>query len=97
MQQAYRHLIRAALNAGHTVSVWDGEEWQVKRGTTFQALVDAVQSVEEAQLRIRDAEGNIVGWALVSAFGLEPDETVMDNTITPFMEAWEAAYDAATA
>lgn len=93
MQKAYRHLIRTALKAGHTVSVWDGEEWQVKRSTAFKAIVDAVESVEEAQLRIRDAKGNVVGWALVSAYGLEPDETVIDNTLTPFMEAWEEAYN----
>ncbi len=93
MQQAYRHLVQYALHAGHSVSVYDGEEWQVKRSTSLKAIVDAVKSVEEAQLRIRDSQGNVVGWALVSAYGLEPDETVMDNTITPFMEAWEQAYN----
>jgi hypothetical protein len=33
-----------------------------------------------------------VGWALVSAFGLEPDETVVDYTTTEFMNAWDAQY-----
>ena len=91
--KAYKHLIKFALAQGMTVSVWDGEEWQVKRSTSYQAINDAVESVEEAALRIRDQDGNIQGWALVSAFGLEDDETVMDNTITPLMNAWDEAYN----
>ena len=93
MQQAYRHLVRFALALGHTVSVWDGEAWQVKRSKSLKAIVDAIKSVEEAQLRIRDADGNVIGWARVAAYGFEPDETVIDNTLTPFMESWEQAYN----
>lgn len=90
--KAYVNLIKYALKDGHTVSVWDGEEWQVKRSTGFKAIVDAVKSVEEAQLRIRDTEGNIIGWALVSAFGLEDDETVMDFSSNQYMETWNDVY-----
>mgnify|MGYP001438346017 CR=1 FL=1 len=86
--KAYVNLIKYVLKDGHTVSVWDGEEWQVKRSTSFKAIVDAIKSVDEAQLRIRDTEGNIIGWALVSAFGLEDDETVMDHTSNTYMETW---------
>ena len=92
--KAYKHLIKFALAQGHTVSVWDGEEWQVSRSTGYKSINDAVESVEEAQLRIRDKDGKEVGWALVSAFGLEDDETVMDNTITPLMTEWDEAYNA---
>jgi len=92
--KAYKHLIKHALKAGHTVSVWDGEEWQVKRSTKYQQIVDAVESVEEASLKIRDSEGNYMGWALVSAYGLEDDETVMDYGINDYMEAWDAEYTA---
>ena len=91
--KAYKHLIKFALAQGCTVSVWDGEEWQVKRSTSFKAITEAVESVEEAQLKIRDKAGESVGWALVSAFGLADDETVMDNTMTPFMDSWDAAYN----
>jgi hypothetical protein len=90
--KAYKHLIKFALSQGHTVSVWDGEEWQVSRSKGFLSINRAVESVEEAQLRIRDKDGKEVGWALVSAFGLDDDETVIDNTINPFMTAWEEAY-----
>jgi len=78
MKTAYITLIRAAINHGFTVSVFDGEEWQVKRSTKEGEIIEAVKSVEEASLRFRDANGENVGFALVSAYGLEPDETVID-------------------
>jgi hypothetical protein len=95
--KAYKHFIKHCLKAGHTVSVWDGEEWQVKRSTGYKAVVEAVESVEEAQLRIRDTEGNQVAWALVSAFGLEDDETMIDYSDNTFTEAWSDTYEATLA
>lgn len=92
--KAYKHLIKHALAAGHTISVWDGEEWQIKRSTAYKAIVEAVESVDEAALRIRDQKGNIVGSAAVSTFGLADDETVIDYSVNPFMDAWDAAYSA---
>lgn len=95
--KAFKHLIKYALSAGHTVSVYDGEEWQVKRSTGYKAIVEAVESVDEAQLRIRDTQGAVVAWALVSAYGLADDETVMDWSDNAFTEAWSEAYDLTTA
>ena len=89
--KAFKHLIKHSLAKGCTVSVWDGAEWQVKRSTGYKAIVAAVESVEEALLTIR-LNDEKVGWALVSAFGLEDDETVIDNPITPFMDEWDSAY-----
>lgn len=83
--KAYKQLIKHVIKDGNTVSVWDGEEWQVKRSTGFKAIVEAIESVDEAQLRIRDQQGNILGWALVSAYGLEDDETVMDYSDNTYM------------
>jgi len=89
--KAYKHLIKHALSMGCTVSVWDGEEWQVKRCTGYQSIIDAIESVEEAQIRFRQKDA-IIGWALVSACGLEDDETVVDHTCTSFMEEWSEIY-----
>jgi len=89
--KAYKHLIKHCLSMGCTVSVWDGEEWQVKRSTGYKAIIDAIESVEEAQLRIRQQDA-VIGWALVSAFGLEDDETVVDHTCTSFMDEWSDIY-----
>lgn len=93
MQAAYIHLVKHALSQGCVISVWDGEEWQVKLSTSFKDITEAVKSVEEAELSIRQGDTK-VGWALVSAFGLEPEETVMDCTMTEFMNNWDDIYNA---
>lgn len=87
MKNAYRELIKAAFQQGFTCSVWDGEEWQVKRSRSLSACVAAVRSVDEAELRFRDKSGDVVGWALVSdAVDLEPEEKVIDHTCTRWIE-----------
>lgn len=95
MQKAHLNLIKYALTQGCTISVWDGEEWQVKRSTSYKDIKDAAESVDESQLRIRDSEDNVVGWALVIPdCTFEPDEYVADYTSTLFMEQWEMQYSA---
>jgi hypothetical protein len=91
--KAYKHLIKYALSQGHTCSVYDGEEWQVKRSTGYKEIVEAVESVEEAEIVIRDIEGNKEAWVLVGAFGLADDETVMDHSDNKFMQDWSAKYE----
>ena len=90
--KAYKHLVKFALAQNHIVSVWDGGEWQVKRSSSYKAIIEAIESVEAANLVIRNSQGDKVGWAMVMAFGLEDDETVADYTVTNFMNEWEAAY-----
>lgn len=89
--KAYLSLVDYALQRQHCISVWDGEAWQVRSSTDKTAIVDAIESVEVAQLRIKQ-DGNEIGWALVIPFGLEDDETVADFTLTPFMVGWDEAY-----
>lgn len=91
--KAYRHLVKFALAAGHTVSVHDGEDWPVKRGARLGAIVAAVESVDVAQLLFRDATGERAGSATVSAFGLADDETVIDWTCSELLMAWETEYE----
>ena len=86
MKKAYLTLIKNALAKGLTVSVWDGEEWQVKRSIGYQAIKEAIESVEVAELRLRDQEGKVVGWAMIIPDGVEPDETVADYTANTLME-----------
>lgn len=92
MKTAYIDLVKTAIRHGFTVSVWDGEEWQVKKSTSLKDITDAIKSVEEAELRFRDAENRVNGWALVSAYGLEPEETVIDHTVNEWMSAWSDHY-----
>ena len=87
MRTAYRELIRAGLAAGFTCSVWDGAAWQVKRSRKLSECVDAVRSVDEAELRFRDIDGDLIGWAVVSAaVDLEPEETVIDHSCIRWIE-----------
>jgi hypothetical protein len=90
--KAYAHLIRYALANGATVSVYDGEEWQENRSTDAAACIAAIESVEEAELVIKNNERRMA-WVRVSAFGLADDETVVDYTVNDFMNEWEAAYE----
>ena len=92
MQTAHLHLIKYALKQGHVISVWDGEEWQVKRSSSYKAIKEAIDSVEESELVIRNKEGERLGWARIIDQGT-PDETVSDYTLTPLMESWEEAYN----
>lgn len=93
MQTAYMNLVRYALAKSCTISVWDGEEWQVKRSASFRNIVNAIKSVDEATIKIRDVDGDFVGAAFVSAYGLLPEETVIDWTDNDWMEAWYVQYD----
>jgi len=93
MKQAYIDLINHALAQGFKVSVWDGEAWPVKQSIKFREIIDAIKSVEVAELQFRDAEGNKCGWAEVGAYGLDPEETVIDYTVNPWLENWNERYN----
>lgn len=86
--KAYKTLVKFALNNNAKVSVFDGEEWAIKQSTEYKKIVSAIESVEICELRIRDNNGDIIGWASVIP-DLADDETVADYTITPFMMTWE--------
>jgi hypothetical protein len=87
--KAYKSLVKFALNNNAKVSVWDGEEWAVKKSSKYTDIINAIESVEVAEIRIRDTEENVIGWAQIIPFGMEDDETVADYSITEFMSTWE--------
>lgn len=91
--KAYQHLIKYSLQLGNTVSVFDGELWEVKRSRDYKSIIDCIESVEEAQLNIRNSEGCPIAWALVSAYGLDDDETVIDFNCNDYMKNWETLYE----
>jgi L-rhamnose mutarotase len=95
--KAYRHLVKHALAAGHLISAWDGEEWPVKRSTKYKEIIDAIESVEVAEIKIYDLHSKSVGWAMIIPFGLDDDETVADHTMTEFMQQWWEIYEGSLA
>ena len=95
MKKAYRDLVQYAINKmGYSVSVWDGEEWAVKKSTKQKEIFEAIESVEQAELVFYDFAKTRDGWALVSdGFPDEPDCTVIDYTVKPWMDAWNDQYN----
>jgi hypothetical protein len=98
MQKAYLHYIKHALAAGYHIHVDDGGE-RIRCGDSYQAAKDAVEAVEAAHINVVSSERNpetgkfiCYGWAYAIPFGLDPEETVADYSVTPYNEAWEAEY-----
>lgn len=81
-------LVRAAIAAGYTVSVYDGEEYTVKRSQNEAAILEALASTEEDTLVIRDSAGERIG-ALVLIWGNDQtgEELIADYTDKPEIEA----------
>lgn len=82
--RTYKQLVAEALKRGLTVSVFDGEEWAVKRSADKKEIIEAIDSVEESQIVLRDADGLRLGWALIIP-SLEDDEAVADYSDTALM------------
>lgn len=93
MKAAYKDLVRFVLANGSTVSVYDGEEFAVKRSRNFDEIIGAIEAVEEAEIVIRSVRGENIGWALIIPFGVSPDETVADFTDNILMNNWFELYE----
>jgi hypothetical protein len=81
-------LVRAALHAGYTVSVYDGEEYTVKRSRRERQILDALASTEEDWLVIRNSAGERLG-SLRLIWGNDEagEELIADHTDKPEIEA----------
>lgn len=47
-----RKLVSHAIAEGHTITVYDGEEWPVKRSTDIDLIIDHAFSTDESWLRV---------------------------------------------
>lgn len=79
-----RGIINRALAKGFTVSLFDGEEWTVRRSRNAQEVIGAMFTVDEETLRFRDAEGVKIGDAFI-VHGNSPEEVVCDHTDSDVM------------
>lgn len=79
--------VKLALEDGLVCSVWDGEEWAVKKSKNRHEIWSAVLSVEEAEVRVRDPQtGKIVTTMLIIPHGVAPNETLCNYTISEWTE-----------
>lgn len=91
-QKIVRRLILRALDKGWVVSVFDGEEWPVKKSNDFEKITAEIAATDETQLRFRNADGETRGWMLlVHGNG---DEVIADYTDNNFMEELTKGIDA---
>lgn len=58
-------LVRAALAAGYSVSVNDGEAWPVSKSHDEAEILAALQSTDSDTLRLRSPLGDFVGNVLL--------------------------------
>ena len=88
-------LVEILLDRGYSVSVFDGEEWPLKRSTNRAAILAAMGSTEGDTLRIYDENGDRIGtfWLV---YGNGPGELVSDHTDSHYtasiMNAFEARH-----
>jgi hypothetical protein len=81
-------LVAAALAAGYTVSVYDGEEYTVKRSRKSKEILEALATTGEDVLVIRDSAGERLG-VLSLIWGNDPsgDELISDHSDNDAMDA----------
>ena len=71
-------LITAALQGGNTISVYDSEEYVLKRSRSLGAIRAALGGAGEDQLLIRNSDGDQLGWFyLIYNNGSEGDPMIV--------------------
>ena len=85
--EQHRHLIKYALSAKCTISVFDGEEWSTKKSTNKAEIIDDIEGCDCPQIKIRDKDNNVI--TLVAIFIDRDDYTVQDYTVCDFMSDWD--------
>lgn len=81
---SYEHLVNKALSLGFRISVYDGDEWPVKKSTNKFEILDCIKSVDESELHFHQ---NIekapwtdkVGWAKIILGNNDITESVADH------------------
>jgi len=83
-------LIKLALEYGNNVSVFDGEEYVLKRSTSFTAIQSELGGTGEDQLVILNSLGEQIGWFFLiydNGSEGEPMVVISDLQANPFCEA----------
>lgn len=99
--QIVKTLVGEALKRNFTVSVFDSEEWTVKKSSDKAEIMDAIFTTDMDTLALHRADGTRVGNVLlvygndgpdvVSDYTCAPEiEEIMDTVITPLADRLEA-------
>lgn len=79
-------IVDGALALNYSVSVFDGEEYAVKRSSNRDEILNALNSTGTDNLRIWNSAGHCVGVVFL-VWGNEGWALINDYTATPLMEA----------
>ena len=79
-------VIKSAIDAGGSVSLYDGGEWTVKKSRDAKVLANAIMSVDEESLRIHNAAGESIGTVYL-VYGNDGYDVICDHTDAPAMDA----------
>jgi hypothetical protein len=80
-----KRVVRSAIEAGFTVSLYDGGDWPVKRSRKLSEVVGAMFTVDEESLEIRNVEGGLIGTVWM-VYGNDGFDAINDFTATETME-----------
>lgn len=72
-----RAAVRNAIKLGHTVSVYDGEEWAVKRSISEKEVMAEIYATDMETLAFRKLDGELVG-KLYLVYGNSASEVMSD-------------------
>ena len=82
-----KKLVNAILKAGHTVSLFDCEEWTVKKSTDRVECYKALWTTDDDQIIARDADGKKLGWFwLVYGNAEDGCELIADHTANEYCD-----------
>jgi hypothetical protein len=75
-----RKLVQDVLGAGaaYTISVFDGEEWALKRSRDEAAIMDAIMATDMDELRVREGDRIVGRVSLV--YGNDGHDVIADHT-----------------
>jgi len=79
-------LVSAALAMGYSMSVYDGEEWALRRSTDQRAILAELGATDVDWLHFHKPDGTQAGAAML-VYGNGPGELVADYTANPLTES----------
>ena len=87
-------LVRDLLTAGYSISVWNGEDFEVQCADTYGAVIKALDTTDEDRLDIHHAKGAAIGWVQL-IYGNSGPDVISDYTtnLEPYMKNAQALSD----
>ena len=79
-------LIFRLLPEGYEITVFDGEDYSLERSRNLRDIINEVESVDEAEIfAYKHGDNKTHAWALITPYGVAPDETVADHSTEPWL------------